>query len=147
MFTVRLKIPELRDDIYIPEYCHYLSDKEHDEDDEANVDINAWFGPSGTISPLHYDPRDNFLCQVIGEKYVRLYDEKHSARLYAHQGNILRNTSRVDVENIDPLAFPLAVDAPYWEGVLRPGEMLFIPAKCWHYVRSLSLSFSVSFWF
>jgi lysine-specific demethylase 8 len=30
--------------------------------------------------------------------------------------------------------------------VLEAGEMLFIPLKHWHYVRSLTASFSVSFW-
>lgn len=29
----------------------------------------------------------------------------------------------------------------------RSGDMLFIPSKHWHYVRSLSPSFSVNFWF
>ena len=30
--------------------------------------------------------------------------------------------------------------------VLQPGEMLYIPPRWWHYVKSLSVSFSVSFW-
>ncbi|PSN73550.1 Clavaminate synthase-like protein [Corynespora cassiicola Philippines] len=42
--------------------------------------------------------------------------------------------------------FPGFVDAPYRECVLGPGECLYIPAGWWHYVRSLSPSFSVSFW-
>jgi lysine-specific demethylase 8 len=136
------KIPELKEDIYVPEYCVYLGEGA----EESEVDINAWFGPAGTVSPLHFDPKNNFLCQVIGEKYVRLYAEEHTERLYAHEGNILRNTSRIDVERLDLVRFPLAEQVPYWEGVLRPGQMLFIPARCWHFVRSLSLSFSVSFW-
>jgi len=35
----------------------------------------------------------------------------------------------------------------YSEAILAPGDMLFIPSKHWHYVRSLSPSFSVNFWF
>lgn len=83
---------------------------------------------------------------MIGEKYVRLYDERYSASLYPHEGNILRNTSQIEVENLNQERFPLASGLPFWEGVLKPGQMLFIPPRCWHYIRSLSLSFSVSFW-
>ena len=34
----------------------------------------------------------------------------------------------------------------YVEGILEPGDGLFIPLGWWHYVRSLDMSFSVSFW-
>ena len=36
--------------------------------------------------------------------------------------------------------------AEYVEGILEPGDGLFIPVGWWHYVRSLDVSFSVSFW-
>jgi hypothetical protein len=42
--------------------------------------------------------------------------------------------------------FPGFKDVEYLEGVLAPGECLYIPKGWWHYVRSLSPSFSVSFW-
>jgi lysine-specific demethylase 8 len=57
------------------------------------------------------------------------------------------NTSQVDLDNPDLSRFPLFASAEYSECVLRAGEMLYIPYKWWHYVRSLEVSFSVSFWF
>ncbi|KAK9450783.1 uncharacterized protein V1518DRAFT_411697 [Limtongia smithiae] len=40
-----------------------------------------------------------------------------------------------------------AWDSGYLECILAPGDALFIPAGWWHYVKSLSPSFSVNFWF
>lgn len=54
--------------------------------------------------------------------------------------------AQVDVENPDVVQFPDFLNASYQECVLEPGDVLFIPKQHWHYVRSLELSFSVSFW-
>lgn len=132
------QIPELKKDIIIPDYC-YLGNGEE-------VDINAWFGPSGTVSPLHYDPKHNFLAQVMGRKYLRLYAESSTDKLYPHETKLLDNTSQVDVENPDSAKFPLFQQAPFLECILAESELLYIPPKYWHFVKSLSVSFSVSFW-
>ncbi|XP_057717402.1 lysine-specific demethylase 8 isoform X2 [Corythoichthys intestinalis] len=134
------QIPELKDDIRLPDYC-CLGDG-----DEDDVTVNAWFGPAGTVSPLHQDPQHNFLAQVVGCKYIRLYSPEDSDKLYPHPSQLLHNTSQVEVENPDTERFPKFSKAPYLECVLRPGDVLFIPIQHWHYVRSLEQSFSVSFW-
>jgi len=133
------QIPELRKDIETPIYCAL------DADNDVFV-VNAWFGPKGTTTPLHFDPHHNLLSQVVGAKYLRLYSPEHSDCLYPHEGKLLFNTSQVDVENPDLAKFSLFSKAPYLECVLQRGEMLYIPPKFWHFVKSLSISFSVSFW-
>jgi cupin-like protein len=42
--------------------------------------------------------------------------------------------------------FPEFAKAAYVEGILGPGDCLYLPKGWWHYVRSLSPSISVSFW-
>jgi lysine-specific demethylase 8 len=117
-----------------------------------------WLGPGGTITPLHRDPYDNLLCQAHGSKAVRLYAAAQSPSMYAFkQPAALRNTSRCEVW--DPragtddaaaaalaAAFPAFAAAPFWEGVLAPGEALALPRGVWHAVRSLDASISLSFW-
>uniref|UniRef100_A0A8C4UXQ0 JmjC domain-containing protein 5 n=1 Tax=Falco tinnunculus TaxID=100819 RepID=A0A8C4UXQ0_FALTI len=134
------QIPELKEDISIPDYCCL------GEGEEDDITINAWFGPEGTISPLHQDPQQNFLAQVFGRKYIRLYSPQDSENLYPHESQILHNTSQVDVEDPDLVKFPSFRKAAFQSCVLMPGQVLFIPVKYWHYVRSLDTSFSVSFW-
>ncbi|KAG6923924.1 lysine demethylase 8 [Chelydra serpentina] len=134
------QIPELKQDICIPDYCSL------GEGEEDDITINAWFGPEGTISPLHQDPQQNFLVQVIGRKYIRLYSPQESENLYPHETPMLHNTSQVDVEDPDLVKFPKFERAAFQACILTPGQVLFIPVKYWHYVRSLDVSFSVSFW-
>lgn len=95
---------------------------------------------------MHHDPYYNLLVQVVGEKYIRLYSSSENEKLYPYQDRMLHNSSQVDVENPDLKKFPLFSTAKFMETILKEGEMLFIPPKYWHYVRSLSISFSVSFW-
>lgn len=166
------QIPSLRADISVPDYCYTKASLPHHSSPLASRHaatnkledplLNAWFGPAGTISPLHTDPYHNILAQVVGTKYIRLYAPKESKKLYARgieDGGIdMCNTSALDIGLIEGWDFteesredaiarhPLYFEADYVDVILEEGECLYIPLGWWHYVRSLTVSFSVSFW-
>jgi lysine-specific demethylase 8 len=166
------QIPSLRQDIAIPDYCYTSPPPPHKSSPLAEKHyklpqldeplLNAWFGPGGTISPLHTDPYHNILAQVVGRKYIRLYAPRESEKLYARgveDGGVdMGNTSALDIGLLAGwdgteedrirashqfLKFP---EARFVDCILEEGECLYIPVGWWHYVRSLSVSFSVSFW-
>ncbi|XP_010544231.1 PREDICTED: lysine-specific demethylase JMJ30 isoform X1 [Tarenaya hassleriana] len=132
------QINELRDDICIPDYCFAGGGELRS--------LNAWFGPAGTVTPLHHDPHHNILAQVVGKKYIRLYPSTVQDELYPYSETMLCNSSQVDLDNMDKNQFPEAAGLDFLDCILEEGEMLYIPPKWWHYVRSLTISFSVSFW-
>ncbi|KAJ4371342.1 hypothetical protein N0V83_004559 [Neocucurbitaria cava] len=102
------QVPSLRSDISIPDYCycdpapspHLTHVKPVPKLDEPL--LNAWFGPAGTVSPLHTDPYHNILAQVVGYKYVRLYAPEETPKLYPRgvdeNGVDMSNTSLVDLD-------------------------------------------------
>ncbi|GMJ07106.1 Jumonji C domain-containing protein 30, jumonji domain containing 5 [Hibiscus trionum] len=132
------QINDLSKDISIPEYCYAGGGELRS--------LNAWFGPAGTVTPLHHDPHHNILAQVVGKKYVRLYSSLYSEELYPYSETMLHNSSQVDLDNIEEVKFPKVRDLEFIDCILVEGEMLYIPPKWWHYVRSLTTSLSVSFW-
>ena len=120
------QIPALRSDIVTPAYCH-LSDRRDSGDND--IVTNGWFGPAGTVTPLHYDLKHNLLCQVVGRKYIRLYPADIAGQfspLYPYLTGMHTNSSQVDVSAPDLDAFPLFRCAPYFECVLAPGEFLYL---------------------
>lgn len=102
-------IPKLRNDIAVPIFCSIC-----DIGNEEDLAINAWFvciyffnnynydtnidggekGPKGTVTPCHFDPTHNLLCQVVGSKLLRLYSPDYSDNLYSVNG-MLSNNSQV----------------------------------------------------
>lgn len=143
------QIPTLRDDIDTPDFCRARSQADDSAPDGCEVRnepiVSAWIGPAGTVSPLHNDPFHNLLAQVVGSKYVRLIDARQTPRLYPRSG-ALCNNSHVNLDKPTPKEHPKFEGTPFWHCVLGPSEVLYIPRLCWHYVRSLEVSMSVSFW-
>ena len=108
---------------------------------------NLWFGPAGTVSPLHFDRSHNFLHQHWGRKHIVLVDPAYSSLLRAGE----KNSESPHVSSLDLVAPGPTVDltrlsAPSFEAVLEPGDVLFLPAFWWHNVMSLDAAISVNYW-
>ena len=102
---------------------------------------SLWFGPAGTITPLHHDLMNILLAQVIGRKKIVLIPPTETHLVY----NELGLFSEVDVESPDLERFPRFARTTPATIVLEPGQVLFLPVGWWHHVRSLDVSISVSF--
>lgn len=110
--------------------------------------LNLWLGSGGHTSCLHYDPMDGTLSQICGCKRVILYPPSQLYNLYPFSvwnhlryGLKLRSVySQVYPDAPDLEAFPKFQQAEVHrqETLLRPGDVLFIPAGWWHEVQSLS---------
>jgi hypothetical protein len=93
--------------------------------------------------------------QVSGFKYIRLYHADETDKLYpkmhpradAASRKKAPNTSEVRVEHPDLEAHPRFQEARYTEALVGPGDLLYIPKGTWHYIRSLTTSLSINFWF
>nr|POE62680.1 lysine-specific demethylase jmj30 [Quercus suber] len=105
------QISELRKDICVPDYCFTGGGELRP--------LNAWFGPAGTVTPLHHDPHHNILAQVVGKKYIRLYSASVSEELYPYTETMLKNSSQVDLDNIDETQFPKVHDLEFQDCILE----------------------------
>jgi ribosomal protein L16 Arg81 hydroxylase len=110
-------------------------------DDRRDGYVFMWFGPRGTVTPLHHDTADIFLAQVRGRKRVTMIPAEHKALVYNHIGVF----GEVDCEQPDLIRHPLYRYAEKTVFELNPGEVLFIPVGWWHHIRALDVSISVSF--
>jgi len=100
-----------------------------------------WFGPAGTVTPLHHDTLMLFHTQVVGRKRWRFVSPLEWSRAYNLRGVF----SEVDLERPDRERFPAFGEATVLEVIVEPGETMFLPLGWWHQVASLDVSLSFSY--
>jgi ribosomal protein L16 Arg81 hydroxylase len=98
-----------------------------------------WFGPAGTVTPLHHDKANLCMAQVLGRKRVTLYP----TAAIRHMHNIVGVYTEADPENPEHSPIDLR-GVPRFEVTLFPGDVLFVPFAWWHHVRALDVSITVS---
>jgi hypothetical protein len=160
--------PSLLPDVSIPGFC---SDAQYQIGQGKLYNTMIWIGPRDCASRLHYDPLDNMFLQILGTKRVHLIEPSISTDLIyvdtsVYQQHNMSNIPYFDEElellSKDPNAekqwktkqvsvveseYPNLVQIPtIYETIMYPGDLLFIPSKWWHAVRSLEYSISVNAW-
>jgi hypothetical protein len=100
-----------------------------------------WFGPAGTVTPLHHDLTNNFMAQVIGRKRVLIVPACEVANMYNH----VHCYTPVDGTKVDYQRYPRMQNVQMLHFILKPGEILFLPVGCWHLVEGMDITVTVSF--
>jgi lysine-specific demethylase 8 len=112
---------------------------------DAGDDARAWIGSAGTRSMLHSDLMDNLFCQLWGEKHFVLLPWEQSRLAYPFPDNLVN--SQIDLANIDWARFRRLRKATMYVGMVRPGDVLYMPRGTWHDVRSHTAAVSLNNWF
>lgn len=100
-----------------------------------------WFGPAGTVTPLHHDACNILMAQIRGKKHFKLIPATQWPLVY-NKGSFF---SEVDCEAPDYQRWPLFKQATMIDLTLEAGDVLFMPVGWWHHVRTLEVSTMVSF--
>jgi len=125
-------LPELwKDIIQIPEYL----------DGRNRMNGFFWLGPKGTITPFHHDLTNNFMAQVTGRKRVMIAPSWDIPLMQNHY----HVYSQVDGRVTPPNPTPALHQPQILECILSPGEILFLPIGCLHFVEGLDISVTISF--
>jgi len=131
-----------------PEFRRMLGDIQNadgflDPQAMSSQNVKLWIGPRGTVTPLHHDRGSVFLGQVSGRKHVKFISPFHLASL-SNDPDTCYSEIVLD-ETIDLDRYPRMRDVAIIEGVIGPGDFLFIPVAWWHWVRALDVSISLTF--
>jgi len=115
------------------------------------VRSNLWVSRGRLRSWLHHDyvPGPNLNLQLKGGKEAILYAPQDFQRLYPYPvDNVDRfNFSQVDVDAPDYERFAEFMHAERWEGELREGDALLLPAYWFHsFKHSNDVNVNLNFW-
>ena len=113
--------------------------------------VGLWLSAAEARSWLHYDSQGlhNLNVQVTGRKELLLFSPDELSHLYPHTLNSLKehNFSQVDLDRPDYQAFPNFREARAIEGLLTPGDCLFLPAFWFHSFKGKDdFNSNINFW-
>ncbi|KRZ86042.1 tRNA wybutosine-synthesizing protein 5 [Trichinella sp. T8] len=118
--------------------------------DEVNVSVHVSTNPKLNFLRRNFEYKyvaheimDNILLQIVGRKRVVLFDPSQIPYLYL-EGD---KSKVIDIDDLESTEFPQFQRAVRNEGMLYPGDVLYIPALWFHNTTAVDFSISVNiFW-
>lgn len=136
--NIKRALPQLEEDIEMLDYvgkCH--------------MGPYLWIAPEGHYEYTHCDADDGLLFLISGQKTIKLFHWSYLEEMYPNalgsKGRTIQ--SQVDLTDMDYKKYPLVRNVVAETCVLRPGDLLFIPAFYWHQVTSDVVSISVNIFY
>ena len=115
--------PEISSDVNFPSLCN---------EDSFFSSVFRISSPSVELW-THFDTMDNFLIQIKGEKRIIFFPPSDALNLY-----MIEDKSKVcDLDHVDLHKFPKLRKCHAWKCILKPGDVVFIPAFWFHNVKAI----------
>lgn len=110
--------------------------------------VTLSFGPTGAVTPLHYDFFDNCAGVITGRKRFIVFPPSEIPKMgFNSPFSSMPHISQVDLTQPDYERFPQLKNVSAYEAALGPGDVLFVPVHWSHQVFTDEESLSVNFWF
>lgn len=100
----------------------------------SSADVSVW---------THYDITDNVYFQIVGQKRVLMWAPDQALNMYLDGDK--SQVTNVDDPDLDQ--FPKFALTKQYEGILQPGDTLFIPSMWFHNMKALDFGIAINmFW-
>lgn len=113
---------------------------------------NLWVGAGDNHTLLHYDPWNSILMLARGTKEFIVLPATETSKVYPfgafnfrslYLGKVLH--SRIRPLNVQERFVAKFSQAKGYRGTISAGDVIFIPAGFWHYVKSTDLNIGINF--
>jgi hypothetical protein len=163
-FSIREDIGLLQSHTELLAYLDHFRPFGCSKEPPADQYMGLWFSPGQDTTGMHIDISEGLLFHLHGHKRVMLFAPDQTELVYEDDPKKLYAEGLEDRLNQDELKmwrkyvrwsrvnpfepdfgrFPLLREASYFEAIIAPGDVLYIPLGWWHAVRTLDTTISIS---